>query len=343
MNRAFSFALAALFVGTVALADLPHTTAETSNYQATTRHADVVAFCNELSKQSPVVRVDSLGKSAEGRDLPLMVLSEPPVKSADEAKRSGKVIVLLWGNIHAGEVDGKEALMMLARDIATGPDRELLKNLIILIAPIFNADGNERIAKGKRPSQGGPDEVGDRENSGGLDLNRDFVKLESPEVRALVKCMRTWDPLLMLDAHTTNGSRHRHTMTYDWPRHTNAQAVNDVASKLVTAAGERMQKATGFVPFQYGNFSRDRTQWNTYPAEPRYGIQYAGLRGRVAVLSESYSYAPYKDRVKASLELARGVCQEAAAHTDELKKLRNAPPSPRLALRNKLLPIASKR
>lgn len=343
IRRVIPVSMALLVFCSVALADLPRTTAETSNYQATTRHADVVAFCQELAKQSPMARVDSLGKSGEGRDLPLLVLAEPMVKSADEAKRSGKVVVLLWGNIHAGEVDAKEGLMMLARDIATGADRALLKDLIILIAPIFNADGNERIAKGKRPSQGGPDEVGDRENADGKDLNRDFVKLETPEVRGLVKCMRTWNPLVLLDGHTTNGSRHRHTMTYDWPRHPNAQAANEFAEKLIAAAGERMQKATGFVPFQYGNFSRDRTQWETYPAQPRYGIQYVGLRGQVAILSESYSYAKYKDRVIASLELARGVCYEAAARKDELNKLKDAAPSTRLALRNKQVPLGEPR
>ena len=162
-----------------ALAELPRSTAESSNYTATTRYADVVAFGKALAAQSSVMKIDSLGKSGEDRDLPLWVFSDPP------GSREGKVVVLLMGNIHAGEVDGKEALLTLARDIATGPDKELLKNLVILIAPIFNADGNEHIAKGNRPQQAGPDEVGDRENAGGLDLNRDFVKLETSEVRGL--------------------------------------------------------------------------------------------------------------------------------------------------------------
>lgn len=328
-----------LFTVSVARADQPRTAAEISNYRTTTRHAEVVSFFQELARQAPAARLDSLGRSGEGRDLPLLVLAEPMVQSAEDARRSGKVVVLLWGNIHAGEVDAKEGLMMLARDIATGNDKPLLKDLIVLIAPIFNADGNERLAKGKRPEQGGPDEVGDRENAGGLDLNRDFVKLESPEVRSLVKCLNTWDPLVVFDGHTTNGSHHRHTMTYDWPRHPNALPAGDLAAVLVPAAGERMNRATGFVPFIYGNFNRERTQWETYPAQPRYGIQYVGLRGRVAVLSESYAYASYPDRVKASLELARGVCYEAAARKQELKKLKDQPRPTRIALRNRLLPL----
>src|SRR5205085_6189606 len=107
------------------LADLPRTTAETSNYQATTRHAEVIAFCESLAKSSPAVRYSTFGNSGEGRPLPLLVLGGPA-----EGKRP---IILLIGNIHAGEVDGKEALLAFARDIATGTDKELLKNLVILI------------------------------------------------------------------------------------------------------------------------------------------------------------------------------------------------------------------
>lgn len=315
-------------------ADTPRTTAEASGYQATTRYAEVVAFGKSLASQCGVMAVQSLGKSAEGRDIPLWVLAEPKVESPDAARKSGKPIVLLLGNIHAGEVDGKEALMALSRDLATGSDKALLKDLIILVVPIFNADGNERLAKGKRAEQGGPDEVGDRENASGFDLNRDFVKLETPEVRGLVECLNRWDPAVVADFHTTNGSRHRHVMTHDRSRHPNAERAAELATPFVAAAADRMAKATGFVPFPYGNFSADRSRWETYPANPRYGIQYVGLRGRVGVLSESYSYAKFADRVKASHEFARGICQEAANRADDLKKLRSAKPAARLALRN---------
>src|SRR6185295_17754918 len=111
--------------------------------------------------------------------LPLVILAEPAVATPEEAERSGKLVVFAMGNIHAGEVDGKEALLMLARDIATARDRSLLKQLVIVLCPLFNADGNEKIAKTNRTYQSGPIEgVGLRVNAQGLDLNRDFVKLE---------------------------------------------------------------------------------------------------------------------------------------------------------------------
>src|SRR5262249_30161884 len=203
----------------------------------------------------------------------------------------------------AGEVDGKEALLMLARDIATAKERPLLKDLVLVFCPIFNPDGNDRIDKAHRRSQNGPaDGVGIRENAAGYDLNRDFVKLETPEVRALVRALNKWDPAVFIDTHTTNGSRHRYTLTYDGMRHpaTPPALLEFVRDHMLSDAGKRLEQATGYKSFFYGNFSADRTRWETYPVTPRYGIVYVGLRDRIAILSESYSYAPYRDRVMAS-------------------------------------------
>jgi murein tripeptide amidase MpaA len=168
------------------------TVAEKSDFKAASRYAEVVEFCRELARRSPLVRLGELGTSHEGRKLPLLILADPPVATAREAARTGKLVVFAMGNIHAGEVDGKEGLLMLARDLALAKERPLLKDLVLVFAPIFNADGNEKVAKTNRPTQAGPEGgVGTRANAQGLDLNRDFVKLESPEVRALVRLL-TW-------------------------------------------------------------------------------------------------------------------------------------------------------
>jgi len=207
-----------LFLAKIAFAQ--QTVAEQTDYRATSRHADVLSFCDELVKKSPSVRRIDIGKSGEGRVLPMLVLADPPIATPEEARKSGKLVVLAFANIHAGEVDGKEAVLMLARDIATGSEKTLLKDLVILIVPILNADGNEKIDKANRAEQNGPpDGVGIRANAAGYDLNRDFVKLETPEVRALAGVVNRWDPAIVVDMHTTNGSHHRYTLTYDGPRH----------------------------------------------------------------------------------------------------------------------------
>ncbi len=299
------------------------TVAEKSLWRATARHAEVVDFCERLAKSSPVVRLSELGTSFEGRKLPLLILADPPVASAAEAARSNKLVVLAIANIHAGEVDGKEALLMLARELATAKERPLLKELVIVFAPIFNADGNEKMSKTNRPGQVGPEEgMGIRANGQGLDLNRDFVKLESPEVQALVRFFNQWQPSVFVDCHTTNGSRHRYTITYEGPRCPAGEEalIAGVREELLPEVGRRLEKRSGYQSFFYGNFSSDRKRWQTVPATPRYGIHYFGLRHGIGILSESYSYAAYRDRILATRAFVHSILDCAAENQDKIRK-----------------------
>jgi hypothetical protein len=316
------------------------TVAEKTDYKATSRHADVVSFCDELAKKSPVVRRLDIGKSREGRVLPMLVLADPAVSTSEEAAKSGKLVLMTFANIHAGEVDGKEAVLMLARDIATGADKGLLKDLIILVVPILNADGNERIDKANRKEQNGPTEgVGIRANADGYDLNRDFIKLETPEVRALARTINEWDPAVVVDMHTTNGSYHRYTLTYDGPRNPAAdpEMIAAVRDRWLPTIGNAIEKDAGYRSFFYGNFSNDRTAWESYPPIPRFGIQWLALRNRIGLLSESYTYAPFKDRVLVGRAYAREIFRYAAAHKDELRTMlaKADKPRDRIAMRMK--------
>src|SRR5262249_29145967 len=191
------------------LALAQQTVAEKTDYNATSRHADVVAFCEELGKKSAIVRQTSIGKSGEGRDLPMLILADPPIRTPEEAVRSKKLVVLAFANIHAGEVDGKEAALMLSRDIATGDDKVLLKELVIRTPLTGNGDGKKKTKKPNRtPKRRPPGGVGFRANGGGSALTRDFVKREPPEARPLTKTTPRWAPAVIVDLHTTNGSFH---------------------------------------------------------------------------------------------------------------------------------------
>jgi dipeptidyl aminopeptidase/acylaminoacyl peptidase len=315
------------------------TVAEKTDYKATSRHADVVAFGEELAKKSPAVRLVDIGKSGEGRTLPLWIIADPPVSTPEEAARAGKLVTLIFANIHAGEVDGKEAVQMLARDLATGPDKELLKQLVVLFVPILNADGNERIDPKNRTDQNGPVGVGIRANAAGYDLNRDFIKLETPEVRGLAKAIARWDPAVVVDMHTTDGSYHRYTFEYDGPRNAAADPdlVATVRDRWLPEIGTMVEKETGYKSFVYGNFAKDHTVWDSYPPVPRYGIQWLALRNRIGILSESYTHAPFKDRVLVGRSFAGNILRYTAARKDDVRKLlANADkPRDRIALRAK--------
>ncbi len=345
--------LVALGISLIAGLDDPDllTVAERSDFQATARSSDVLELGQRLAKASPLVHLSEIGKTAEGRSIPLWIVADPPIQMAEAAKKSGKLVVLLMGNIHAGEVDGKEALPMLVRDLVISkPRSNLLDHLILLVVPNFNADGNERVAQTNRPGQIGPEEgMGQRENSAGLDLNRDYMKLDAPETRALVKCFNDWDPHIFFDAHTTNGSHHRYTMTYEGPKNLagDQRLIRFARERMFPEIGEAYKKLRGENIFFYGNFEQDHTQWTTFPANPRFGTTYFGLRNRMSILSEAYSYVPFKTRVFATRDFARLSLEWAVEHRDELRKnldlaresmVLNAQPNPpegRVAIRSK--------
>ena len=308
------------------------TVAEKSKFTATSTHAEVLAFCAELAKRhAEIVKFTEYGSSVEGKKLPALTLQI----GADDKRPT----VLVYANIHAGEVDGKEAVLALARDLAEGKNAWLTK-LRVVILPNINPDGNDRIDKKNRAEQNGPAEgVGIRENANGLDLNRDFVKLESNEIRTLVKLIAQYDPIMVIDCHTTNGSQHRYKLTYDGPRYAavHPDLISYSSTKLFPDVTAKVKTATGFDTFRYGNFNRDRTEWTTYAASPRFGLQLFALQGRLGILSESYSYATYEERVKASYAFVKASLDHAATNAAEIQTLVTAAretPS-KLALRTK--------
>jgi len=301
----------------------PLTVAEESGFTRTGRHEDVMAFCRDVAAASPLAHLTSLGRTFEQREIPLLIVADPPVGTAGEARADDRMTVFLFGNIHAGEVCGKEALQILARELVTTDDHPLLERLIIAIAPIYNADGNERFSPDNRPGQAGPREMGQRPNAQGLDLNRDWIKLEAPETRAMVRFFNEWDPLIVVDTHTTNGSLHRYTITYQGPLHPagDRRIVGFVRDEMMPAVSNDLFERTGYRSEVYGNFDRAHTMWFAHPGQPRFGCVYRGLRNRLGILTEAYSYAPYEDRIMATLELCRSILAYASEHESVIETL----------------------
>lgn len=291
------------------------TVAESSGFRATSRSDEVTAFVDRVvARVDHVWRLD-FGTTVEGRPLVAAVVASggfpEPAQRADDQR----AVVLLLGNIHSGECAGKEALLMLLRELAADPQHPWLRELVLVIVPNFNADGNDRMSPDNRPGQIGPElGMGTRHNAQRLDLNRDFVKLDSPECRALVQLIDRWDPHLFIDLHTTNGSLHRYALTYDVPHNpASPQAVRQyLRSEMMPRVTERLRRQ-GIATFYYGNFDADHTRWTTYGDEPRYSTEYVGMRGRLAILSEAYSYISYEERIIASREFVRA-CVDDLSH-----------------------------
>src|SRR5687768_6697663 len=320
-----------LLVGLLGAAPLAaqSTRAERSGYKETSTYADVLSFLDTLQAKRAGVRVWTLGKTHEGRALPVVLASRPLVSGADEARASGKPIVYVQANIHAGEVEGKEAAQMLLRDLTLGPLRPLLDSLVLLVVPIYNADGNEKWAAGdvNRPGQNGPSFVGRRFNGQDLDLNRDYIKLEAPESRAAAELISRWNPHLFIDLHTTNGSYHGYALTWSPGLNPNRTAANDyIQDEFLPKVRERMRRRHKMETFPYGNFRNQepdslRQGWETYDGRGRYGTNWHALRGRMAILSEAYSNDPFERRVQASYQFVREILSLAVEERQKIFEL----------------------
>ncbi len=302
---------------------------ERTTFQETSSHADVLQFLDSLSRVVTDIRVGTLAMSTEGRRIPYVLAARPLPFSPAEAHRGGKPIVYIQANIHGGEVEGKEAAQMLLRDLTSGRLQPLLDSLILIVVPIFNPDGNDRLASvdKNRPGQNGPSVVGQNPNGQGLNINRDYIKLEAPETRGAVGLIKLWDPDVLIDLHTTNGSYHGYVLTYSPGLNPNTNPANEyVRSQFLPAVRDRMERRHRQRTFWYGNFKNQDPDslalgWETYDARPRFGTNWMGLRGRLGILSEGYSNADFKTRILATYNFVREVLSLVAEQTTTIKSL----------------------
>ncbi len=288
---------------------LPSTRAERTAYTETSSYADVIGFVDSLRLMGAPLTVLPLAQSPEGRIVPMVIASRPRVRTPDEARRLDRPIVYVQANIHAGEVEGKEAMLALLRDWSVSSVPNVLDSLVIIVIPIYNADGNEKLAEQarNRGSQNGPAMIGERANGLGLDLNRDYVKAEAPETRGTLAAFNAWDPDVFMDLHTTNGSYHGYALTYSPSLHPASPLSPYTADTLLPEIRRRMRLRHGFEVFPYGNFTAvngresitatEQGVWQTYEHKQRFGTNYYGLRGRVSILSEAFSHDPFARRV----------------------------------------------
>jgi hypothetical protein len=321
------------------------TKAERTNYAETSSHADVLGFLDSLASAGALFRRGTLATSPRGREVPVVIAARPMVDGPAEAHRSGKPVIYVQANIHAGEVEGKEAAQMLLRDLTLGALRPLLDSIVLILVPIYNTDGNDAFGN-NRPGQNGPAIVGVRPNGQGLDLNRDYVKQEAPETRGAAALVAAWDPDIFVDLHTTNGSYHGYQLTYSPGLNPNSPPANEWGrDHFLPELRRRMRARHRREVFSYGNFRNQHPDslvlgWETYDPRPRFGTNWFGMRGRVSILSEAYSNADFSTRVGATYDFVLELLRLAAAERTTIRALadRGAPQGDSLALRSELAP-----
>jgi len=321
---------AILLASTIMFADDPIpedwlTVAEKTDFRSTSTLSEVEAFLQKAQRAAPeTIRVSSFGRSGRGFDLPLVIVSSDGAFSPREMKATGKPILLIQSCIHAGEVDGKVASLMILRDIALGRRPDLAEGVITVFAPVYNADGHENVSPYNRANQNGPvDGMGYRATANGINLNRDFLRLASPEARAMARLVATVQPDLHVDNHVTNGSDHAWVLTWlvaEAPQLDPGVSawVNEHLPKVLAET-----EAAGYPNGPYVNLVSgiDPTAGMIWDVEqPRYSSGYFPLRNRPSILIEMHAHKPFRDRVLANRVFMEELILEVGKSGKELMR-----------------------
>jgi len=297
------------------------TTPEKTNYQETSTYADVMNFIKALQPKTDLMHLEYMGKSLEGKDIPVVVMADPKVSTPEEAEQSGKPVMYIQGNIHSGEVEGKEILQILMREILLGDKKYLLENQIIVFAPIYNTDSNDKMdVQVRRSQEGSPQKTGIRANSEGWDLNRDGMKMEALETNAMIQnVILKWDPEIFVDLHTTNGTWHGYSLTWAPSYHSAGErAPYDLTwNEMLPQVTQKVKEEYDVYLGPYGGYSL-RQGWPpkalyTYNHHPRYLVNQMGLRNKIGILSEAFAH----ERLYQRMNSTKAFVTEILEYTNE--------------------------
>src|SRR6476620_816510 len=302
------------------------THAERTNYQYTPNYADTVAYSKRHSDASPFIEYRTFGKSGQGRDLPLLVASESGALSPAAAQQGQKAVVLIQACIHSGEPDGKDAGFALLRDIAiTKSHAGLLQNVVLWFIPIYNTDGHERSTPYNRINQNGPAEMGWRTTSTYQNLNRDYMKADTPETRAWLRLWNEWQPDLFIDCHVTDGADYRCNITYHHEHHDGvANAVLAWEREVFGGKVAPATEAAGNIISWYLEFVDNRDLelgTKDFTGSPRFSTGYVPIRNRPGILIETHMIKDYRSRVIGTYDFLRAALTEVNRDPQRLRTI----------------------
>lgn len=281
---------------------------EKSGFKETPVYAETVDFCKRLDKASEWVTYTTFGKSGEGRDLPLLIIDKNGYSKVKEVRQTEKLVVLIQAGIHAGEIDGKDAGLVLLRDIVINKkNTDLLNYVTILFIPILNVDGHEHFGKYNRINQNGPEEMGFRTNATNLNLNRDYLKAESPEIQAWHRLFIDWMPDFFIDIHATDGADYQYVITYHMETFGNMDAnmtdwQKNVFLKYVSAKMEKDNMPV-FPYVMFRKWHDPRSGLFGWVGSPVLSHGYTALQNRPSILIENHMLKDYKTRVNATINM----------------------------------------
>jgi murein tripeptide amidase MpaA len=325
MNRFLSVVFVFLSLTSLAQIDEWATFYELSGNKETPRYRETMDYCKRLEMNSKWVHLASFGKSAEGRELPLLIIDNQGLTDPKSMHASGKLVLLIQACIHPGECEGKDAGLMLIRDIVIHKKFPgLLDHVSILFIPIFNVDGHERFGPYNRVNQNGPKEMGWRVTANNLNLNRDYMKADAPEMQAWLKMFNIWMPDFFIDSHTTDGADYQYVLTYQMELYGDMDpGLTDWSKNTFIKTWSAQLEKAGFPVFPYiefRNWHNPESGIEISVGPPMLSQVYTSLRNRPGLLLETHMLKPYEQRVSATYEALKASIGILGQESGNLKK-----------------------
>jgi hypothetical protein len=295
------------------------THAELTGWRETGRYEEVQSLCRAFAQHHPrQVRCDRFGTSPEGRPMLALVLNSRGLLSPAAAQRRALPVVLVQAGIHAGEIDGKDGVFQLLRQMLAGELPDLLRDQVLVFVPVFNVDGHERFGTWSRPNQRGPAAMGWRTTAQNLNLNRDYAKADSPEMQAMLGLVQRWDPLATIDLHVTDGAQFEHDIAIMVePGKAGDAALQPIGRSLRDQVIQQIA-AQGALPLSfYPSFVVEDDPSSGFAegvSAPRFSTGYFQLRNRFGMLVETHSWRPYAHRVRLMHDTVQAVLTQVARH-----------------------------
>jgi len=296
------------------------TVAEQSHFLRTGRYDEVVRLCAAYERTwRDAVRCTQFGRTPEGRPMLVLTASRTGALTPEKARERKLPVMLMQGGIHAGEIDGKDAGFLALRELlnneaATGA----LKSFVLVFVPVFNVDGHERFGHWNRPNQVGPQEMGWRANARNFNLNRDYTKVDTPEMQAMLHLLGAWDPTLYVDMHVTDGAEFQHDVSNTLePFYAGDAQLHPLGGALVKELNARIA-AQGSLPLPfYPDLAKTDDPASGFLLtvySPRFSTGYFPQRNRFTILVETHSWKDYAKRIRVTCNTIVGLAELVAMH-----------------------------
>jgi hypothetical protein len=301
---------------------------EQSGFLSTPNYIKTLSYITKISEKSKYAELISFGETPQGRELVCLLVSKKQAFTPDEAKKTGLPVVMLVNGIHPGEICGKDASLLLLREILITKEKEyLLDSLTLLVVPVFNVDGHERRSPYNRINQIGPEETGWRVTAQNLNLNRDWLKADAPEMQQLLKLFSDWMPDVFVDSHSTDGADFQYSVLYKLPIFQDLYPPMEsfTRDKLAPYLEETTTNdgflIAPYLGFREHNLEKGLSEW---VPSPRFSHGYAAVRNRIGLLIEAHVLKPYKERVYATKSVVTNLLQFVYNNKQEILDLNYA-------------------